>query len=369
MPPRIVPQTVSSLDRAIGQHRRAVANLFDFVVRGGLADRQRMPSTVIDTGRVRTVHRYLPLDAVPAAGRPVLLVPALGAQAAAFDLRRGNSLVEHLLSTGRPAYLVDYGPIGWADRDLGFEFWINEVLPRAIAAVSADAGGEPVHLAGWCMGGLIALGAVAIDPALPVSSVAMIGSPFDLSKHPVLVPVQKVAGLTRGHVLGTAFRVLGGAPGWLLSPAFKATSPRTYLKKPLTLLKYRDDRDFLAHVEAVDELMNSMYAYPGRATLQFYHRLAVRNELASGTIQGPNTEVRLADVRVPVMNVAGQADALVPVAVAHHVGDLLPNAPQVRLEIAPGGHLGVLTGRSAATSTWPMLDDFFAQHDAGGGGT
>ena len=98
----------------------------------------------------------------------------------------------------------------------------------------------------------------------------------------------------------------------------------TYLKKPVTLIRHRDDREFLAQIEAVDGLMNSMLAYPGRATLQIYQRLVQRNELAQGKIAGPNKVVDSADVRVPVMNVAGTSDVLVPVEVAHQVGRCCP---------------------------------------------
>jgi hypothetical protein len=83
-------------------------------------------------------------------------------------------------------------------------------------------------------------------------------------------------------------------------------------------------------------MMNSMLAYPGRATLQVYQRLVQRNELAEGKIQGRDKLVDLADVRVPVMNVAGTGDVMVPVDVAHHVGELLPDSPEVRLETRPG---------------------------------
>lgn len=60
---------------------------------------------------------------------------------------------------------------------------------------------------------------------------------------------------------------------------------------------------------------------------------------------------------------AGSADVLAPAAAVHHVGGLLPNAAEVRIETAPGGHLGVLTGRSARSTTWQHLDDFLAEHD------
>ena len=345
------------------QRRRAVANLFDFVVKGGIADTSRMPSVVIDEGHKSTIHRYLPV-AGPLSGDPVLLVPPLGSRAACFDLRRGCSLTEHLLTSGRPTYLVDYGEIGLSDRDLGIEFWVTEVIPNAIRKVSEDAGGKPVHLIGWCLGGLISILTVAAYGDLPIKSVTMVASPFDLSKHPMVAPLRSAGKYTGGRIVGTALKVLGGLPAQIVGPAFKATSLTVYLKKPKTLIKHRDDREFLAQIEAVDGLMNSMLAYPGRATLQVYQRLVQRNELADGKIQGPNKLIDLADVRVPVMNVAGSSDVLVPVAVAHHVGELLPNSPDVRLETAPGGHLGVLTGRSAATTTWAMIDDFLDQQPA-----
>ena len=343
------------------QRRQAVSNLYDFVVKGGMADTTRMPSEVIDEGHKSTVHRYLPVNG-PLSGDPVLFVPPLGSQAACFDLRRGCSLAEHLLTNGRRTYLVDYGEMRLSDRDLGIEFWVSEVVPNAIRKVSQDAGGAPVNLVGWCLGGLLALLTTAAYPDLPVKSVIMVASPFDLSKHRLVAPLRSAGRYTGGRIIGSFLKVLGGLPSQIVGPAFKATSLTTYLKKPVTLVKHRDDRDFLAQVEAVDGLMNSMLAYPGRATLQVYQRLVQRNELAEGRIQGSTRVIDLATVRVPVMNVAGTRDVLVPVDVAHHVGDLLPNSPEVRLETAPGGHLGVLTGRSAPRTTWPMIDDFLAEH-------
>jgi polyhydroxyalkanoate synthase subunit PhaC len=60
--------------------------------------------------------------------------------------------------------------------------------------------------------------------------------------------------------------------------------------------------------------------------------------------------------------VAGDRDHLAPRAAVHHVAALLPAAPEVRLRTGPGGHLGVLTGRTARTTTWAWIDAFFADH-------
>ncbi|RYJ06941.1 MAG: hypothetical protein EON52_03800, partial [Actinomycetales bacterium] len=115
--------------RTLDDRRQAVVNLWDFLVKGGLADQTRTPSQVIDSGRTRELHRYEPADGIEPSGIPVLLVPPLGSQAACFDLRPGLSFAEDLVSKGRPTYLVDYGPLKGEDRALGVEHFINDVLP------------------------------------------------------------------------------------------------------------------------------------------------------------------------------------------------------------------------------------------------
>lgn len=343
--------------------RQSVVNLWDFLVKGGIADLTRTPSEIIDTGRTRELHRYDKAKGVRSKGVPVLLVPPLGSQAKCFDLRQGLSLAQDFVDRGRPTYLVDYGPLKGEDRKVGIEHFINDVLPPAIRKVSEDAGGRDVHLVGWCMGGLLSLGTVAVHQDLPVRSVAMVASPFDLSRQPLLRPVQAVAKVTRGRLVGSALKAAGSVPAPVVSIGFKATALPTYLKKPRTLWNRREDREFLGQVQAVDHIMNNMLAYPGRATLQVYQRLALRNELATGKVQGPNALVDLATVTVPVMNVAGRNDVLVPPAAAHHVGGLVTASPDVRLPLAPGGHLGVLTGTKAPETTWAHIHEFLEAHD------
>jgi|GEM_PF-6160752 polyhydroxyalkanoate synthase len=51
-------QSIFDPKRTLEQRRQAVANLFDVLVKGDVADTSRMPSDVIDEGRKRTLHRY-----------------------------------------------------------------------------------------------------------------------------------------------------------------------------------------------------------------------------------------------------------------------------------------------------------------------
>lgn len=349
-----------------GRVLSAARNVTERVARGGLADLTPTPSVVLEEAPQRRLQRYEPGPDDPVAGHrtakpggpslPVLLVPPLAAPSDCFDLRRGCSLAEHLVDLGHPTYLVDYGEIGFSDRALGLEHWVRDVLPAAVKAVSADAGGRPVQLVGWSLGGIMALLTAAADGALPVASVAMVGSPFDFRQVRLLTPFRAAAALGDG-VIGTAlYRALGTAPAPLVRTAFELTAIDRKITRPAFVLANLHDRDWLAHQEAVDHYMTRMLAYPGRSFGQIYHRFFRVNEMASGSLLLDSEPIRLADVRVPVLSVAGMDDVLAPRAAVHAVGELLPHVPALRRTAAPGGHLGVLTGRGARLTTWRHLD-------------
>lgn len=340
----------------------AAANVFDRVMRGGLADLRPLPSAIVDEGPQRTVRRYLrpgePAGAAASAARPpVLLVPPLAAPATCFDLRRGCSVAEHLLAAGHTPYLVDYGSIHFGDRNLGIEHWIDEVIPQAIDAVRRDAGADQVQLVGWCLGGIMAL-LVAAETPSRVRSIAMVASPFDASAVPLVAPLRPLVNLAGGSVGTAAYKLLGGAPAPLVKRVYQLAGFDKYVMKPFTLATNLDDRDFLAQVEAVDRFMGGMLAYPGRTFGQIYHRMLRRNDLADGRIVLGDRTIQLANVTAPVLSIAGEGDGIAPAKAVHRVAQLLPNAATVKIASAPGGHLGVLTGRAARRTTWPLIEDF-----------
>jgi polyhydroxyalkanoate synthase len=339
----------------------AAANAYDMVMRGGVADLRRMPKTIVDEGPQRSLYRYLDddrRDDLASRSAPVLLVPPLAAPAICFDLRRGCSLAEHFVQEGRRTYLLDYGAINYSDRNLGLEHWIEEVIPTAARAASADSGGRPVRIVGWCLGGIMAALALAADGDVPVEAIALVASPFDFSKVPMMAPLRPIAAVTQGRAVTALYTLMGGAPAPLVKRGYQLAGFDKYLMKPYTLASNLHRRELLAQIEAVDYFMNRMHAYPGRTFGQLYHRFFRTNDLADGELAMRDRTLKLADIRVPMLSISGRGDGIAPIAACQHLADLVPNAPEVRLETAPGGHLGVLTGRAARHSTWPLLDAF-----------
>jgi len=342
----------------------AASNVAHRMLYGGVADLRRMPRTLIDEGTLREVYHYRPAGKVQESGDPVLLVTPLAAPATCFDLRRGCSLVEHFVDAGRRTYLVEYGQVSFKDRSLGMEHWIDEVVPAAIKAVSAHAGGRKVHVVGWSLGGIFSVLTAADNPDLPIASLTAIGSPFDVAQVPLVAPLRpllNVEWIQRLGLVTRGYQLLGGAPKPMVRWAFQVSSLQKLVTKPLAIATHLDDTEFLAQVEAVDDFTANMIAYPGRTFGQLYHRMVRDNALRTGKLAFGDRVIEVAAVDKPTLVFAGAADGIAPVGSVKALVPLLTGAPEVRFEIVPGGHLGMLTGRAARTTTWRVLDEWIGQ--------
>ncbi|WP_436702263.1 alpha/beta fold hydrolase [Nocardioides sp. BYT-33-1] len=342
----------------------AASNVAHKLLYGGVADLRPMPRTLIDDGMLREVYHYRPAGHVQEHGDPVLLVTPLAAPSSCYDLRRGCSLVEHFVTEGRPTYLVEYGEVSFRDRNLGMEHWVDEVVPTAIREVSAHAGGRPVHVIGWSLGGIFSLLTLADQRSgdLPVASLTVVGSPIDIAQVPLLAPFRPLLNLFNGPgPITRGYQMLGGAPKPLVKWAFQLTAFQKLVTKPIALATHVDDREFLAQVEAVDHFTANMIAYPGRTFGQLYHRFAKGNQLAGGTFELDDRTIDLGEITVPVLVFGGAGDGIAPVPSVQAVVPLLTKAEEVRFEVVPGGHLGMLTGRAARTTTWLAMDEWITQ--------
>jgi polyhydroxyalkanoate synthase len=340
----------------------AVSNVAHKMLYGGLADLRPMPRTLIDDGLLREVYHYRPAAKVKESGDPVLLVTPLAAPSSCFDLRRGCSLVEHFVNGGRPTYLVEYGEVSFRDRSLGMEHWIDEVVPTAIREVSRHAGGRPVHVIGWSLGGIFMMLAAADQSDLPIGSLTVVGSPFDVKQVPLVAPIRPLLNLTEGRgIITRSYQAMGGAPKPLVRWAFQLSAFQKLVTKPMAIATHLDDTEFLAQIEAVDRFTANMIAYPGRSFGQLYHRFVKGNALRTGAIAFGDHTIELANINRPVLVFAGNTDGIAPIPSVRALVPLLAGAEEVRFEVVPGGHLGMLTGRSARHTTWRVMDEWIAR--------
>lgn len=337
----------------------AARNAWALTFGGGIEPVDPAPSTVLFDEPHRLLCRYD--DAADTAEAAVLLVPPLAAPALCFDLRPDASLARHLVATGRAPYLVDYGDIGFADRAMGFEDWVTDILPEAVRRVSEDRGGAPVDLVGWSIGGLFALLTAAANEELPIRSVTAIGPPLDYSQQPFMPYLRAVAAPTGGRAVSSVIRAAGGVPAALTRIGYRLTALDREIKRPWFIAANITETDTLARMESIDRFQARMPGYPGRFYGQLWGRAMLADDLGRGRLELRDRTVELSKVTVPVLLIGGRSDVIVPRAMVRSGLRTLSGSPSVTYEEVPGSHLGILAGPTARETTWPLLDKFLAE--------
>ncbi|TAN52791.1 MAG: alpha/beta fold hydrolase, partial [Rhodospirillales bacterium] len=107
----------------------------------------------------------------------VLLIPSLVNRAYILDLAPGRSLARYLAGQGHRVFLVDWDAPGGAERDFGLSDYIAGRLEEALRQAVRAHGGK-LAVAGYCMGGLLALALAQRRPEA-VTRLALLATPWD----------------------------------------------------------------------------------------------------------------------------------------------------------------------------------------------
>ena len=315
----------------------------------------------------RTLRRYgtaEQVDSARASGRPpILLVPPLAVPARCYDLGPGQSAVEHLLAAGRIPYVVDFGDVGQAHRQVGFETYFDDIVPQAIDRVLTDYSAAEVDVAAWSLGGTVSLLMIAAHPDLPVRSITAIGTPLDydaVTPYPLVKRVMQPVG---GVPITGALKVMGGIPAPLVRIAYRALAADRELKKPLYILRNADDHEALARMQVIDRFQNAMPGYAGKVSLQMWENFVYRDELASGVVDFDGRIVDLTTIRKPIQLFGSHRDAIASWEAAHHGVELLSGSTDVHFQTVETSHLGLIAGDAAAEQTWPRVEEFLDDLD------
>lgn len=326
------------------------------------------PHTVLYPGAHRELRRYGIDEQVAAAratGRPpVLLVPPLAVSARCYDLGPGQSVVEQFLEIGRVPYVVDFGEVGRAERDMGFEDYFDDIVPQAIGRVLDDhPGADQVDLVAWSIGGTISLLTAAAHPELPIRSIAAIGTPLDYDAVPPYPLVKKVMKPTGGKAVTAALRAFGGIPAPLVRIAYRGTAWQRELKKPGYIMRNAHDTEALARMQVIDRFQNSMPGYAGKVSEQMWQNFVYRGELASGVVDFGGRRVDLTSIGVPIALFGSHRDAIASWQAVRHGVEVLADSPQVHFTTVETSHLGLIAGEAATNQTWPRVAEFHAALD------
>ena len=333
----------------------------------GVEDVERVPASLLYDEPHARVERVAPDAEV--SGNPVLLVTPLAVPVTCWDLREGQSLAAHLTGhdgsgTGRPTYTIDYGAIRFSDRAMGFEDWIDGILPTAVERISAAHGGAKVHLVGWSHGGTMSLLLGAWRPDLPIASISAFGTPTDYRLNPAYAPLCWVHDNLGPAFVTTPIAIVGGTTAPFTRLGYRWMAPLREITKPWTLLRNLHEPEVLARINAVDQFVDAMPGYPGRFFNQALTRLVCERELARGTVHlREDVVVEMDRLVAPTLLIGSTGDILANAASVEAGVTAYRNADVSFLEVRGLSHLGLIASPRAKEATWPAVDAHLATHD------
>jgi polyhydroxyalkanoate synthase len=285
---------------------------------------------------------------------PIFLVPSVVSRSYVFDLHRGNSFVERLLEAGFAVYLVDWGIAGREEAGNVLETYIDDHLPDLSAAVCEDAGADALTMVGYCFAGTMTLLYAAGHPDAPLRNLVTLAPPIDYAPSSAMTKVFAEGRLEPETLLDED----GLVPGDVVREAFAIRKPTSDLVTYAALWDNLWNDEYVEGHQAMAQFIREQVPMPGALLRQIVDKLIRGNELASGAFELGGRTVELADVSCQLLVVMAERDELVPIestiALRAYMG---ANMEEMLL---PAGHVGLITGRKAATVTIPHIIEWIA---------
>ena len=305
------------------------------------------PPTVWAEGGSRLLD-YSPVGAPAGDGPVVLFVPSLVNRAYVLDLAPGHSMLRFLAGQGVRPLLLDWGWPGAVERGFTLTDYIAGRLERAIAAAGALAGGKVV-LAGYCMGGLLALAAAERRPDL-VAALALLATPWDFHAGGADQARQAARLLP---LLEPAFALDGTLPIDGLQLLFALLDPFGVTEKYRAFARLDPAGPRAALFVALEDWLNDgvpLAAPVARECLGLWYGA---NAPASGAWRIAGLPVDPRRLRLPCFVAVPRRDRIVPPESARPLAALIEGAV---LHTPGAGHIGMAAGSNAETALWrPLL--------------
>ena len=289
-------------------------------------------------------------------GIPLFVVPSMINRAFVMDLTLRSSRMRWLARNGFRPFLFDWGDPGPREAHFRIANYLERRLKPAFAAARRACGGGPIHLAGYCMGGPIALALAALEPE-GTGRIVTLGAPWDFEHFPEHERFRENRKTLEASLM-TMSAFYGTIPPQVVQSFFAMRDLESGARK-FRRFASGDAMDATARrFVAVEDWLNDGIGMPLPVTLECFTEWLIDNALLHGTWDIGGQTLDVGAIRAPVMVVAGAKDAVVPPASALPLVQAI-SAAQV-LE-PPTGHLGVVLGEKADHDVWMPVRDFLSE--------
>jgi polyhydroxyalkanoate synthase subunit PhaC len=290
----------------------------------------------------------LPFGKKGAPGAAALFIPSLVNKSYILDLSAKKSLMRWLAAQGLHPFLLDWGMPGPQERREGLDARIAGDAGAAIGFLRALTG-RPVIVVGYCMGGLLALAAAALQGPEAVHAYAALATPWDFHADPPLSTprLASMAALFEPWIASC-----GEAPIDLLQAFFAMIDPALALRKFMRFAALDPAGEAALEFVALEDWLNDgqpLAAPIARTCLADWYGA---NAPARGTWRVAGRLIEPQRLAANSLVIIPARDRIVPPPSALALATALPQAEIIR---PPLGHIGMIVSTQAPDLVWTPL--------------
>ncbi len=306
---------------------------------------------VWESGKMR-LYRYRPI-ARPAPAAPLLIVYALVNRPYMMDLQTDRSLIRGLLAEGLDVYLVDWGYADGADRFNTLTDYIEGLLAGCVRRILLDHRLDALNMLGVCQGGVFSLCFAALHPRLVRNLITMV-TPVDFHTPADLLAkwvakIDVAALVADGNVSGDALNQL-----FLSLMPFRLTQ-----QKYVDLLTGSADQARIDNFMRVEQWIFDSPDQAGAAFREFVVWCYQENRLVQNRLEIGGRRVDLGALDMPVLNLIGTRDHIVPPAASAALGRVISGGDYSAIEFDLG-HIGMYISARAQREVPPAIGRWLA---------
>jgi polyhydroxyalkanoate synthase len=304
------------------------------------------PRTVIwSRGRASLMHYTAGAD----AGRPaILLVPSLINRSYIWDLRHGDSFVEHLLGAGYDVLCLDWGLPDARDAHNTMSTYIDDYMMAAVAAATRRCASVPIVI-GHCFGSLIAVLWAASTEQQPPALITL-AAPTNWDEVGPLSWITRQGRIEPEDVLDET----GNVPPAAMLAAFRMIRPLGDAVTYVTLVDRLHDREATQAIWALTVWARGHIPFPGATFVEMIRKLSRENSLTTGKVAFGGRIRELSSITAPFLNIYGSKDHVAPPESVKPLTGLVGSRKAEQRELN-AGHIGLLVGSTMRAKTMPTV--------------
>ena len=280
-------------------------------------------------------------------GLPVMLIPSLINRYYVLDLAPGQSLTAYLKKAGFRPLIVDWGTPGQAEAHFTCSHYIEHYLASMLDKVIHTTGMRPV-LAGYCMGGLLALAQAQLTPA-KVAGLALLATPWDFHSKDFRRVELNPTTLAQAEQLILSQDML---PAEVVQTIIYTVNPWIFHYKFRLFADIDTDTKHAEEFLTLEHWVNDGVPLVKMVAKECLIDWTQRNIIANYQWRVGNELIDPRNLYLPTFIATPTDDRIVPQGCALPLADLMPHATLIEPD---SGHVGMVVGKKAEKELWKPL--------------